>query len=63
MTTYEVWEAEDEGTEVSFFPQDNSTARKLLPEGAKLLRTIEAETWEEAVTLHHELMGWEPYKP
>jgi len=30
---------------------------------AKLLHVIEAETWEEAMAVHHIKMGWEPYKP
>jgi hypothetical protein len=37
----------------SIIVEDNST----------LLRTIESETWEECMIKHHELMGWEPYKP
>ena len=29
----------------------------------ELIWTIEADTWEEAMTKYHELQGWEPYVP
>jgi hypothetical protein len=29
----------------------------------KLLYKIEADTYEEAMAVHHIKMGWEPYKP
>lgn len=28
-----------------------------------LLYTIEADTWEDAMKLHHEYQGWNAYKP
>ena len=30
---------------------------------AKIIRTFEADTWEEACRQQHEYLGWEPYKP
>ena len=35
----------------------------LLEKDAVLLRTIEGEDWNDCMRQHHELMGWEPYKP
>lgn len=29
----------------------------------RVIRTFEASTFEEASTKHHQLMGWEPYRP
>ena len=36
---------------------------ELLEKDAVLLRTIEGEDWNDCMRRHHELMGWEPYKP
>lgn len=35
----------------------------LLEKDAVLLRAIEGEDWNDCMRQHHELMGWEPYKP
>lgn len=35
----------------------------LLEKDAVLLRTIEGKDWNDCMRKHHELMGWEPYKP
>lgn len=35
----------------------------LLEKDAVLLRTIEGDDWNDCMRQHHELMGWEPYKP
>ena len=35
----------------------------LLEKDAVLIRTIEGEDWNDCMRQHHELMGWEPYKP
>lgn len=29
----------------------------------KLLREIKGKDWNDCMRQHHELMGWEPYKP
>lgn len=61
---YEVWET-DEGCGVMIFPVDENAEkkRKLAGEKKTLLRTIEAASWNEAMTIHHQLMGWEAYVP
>jgi len=62
---YELWVAGD-GTEATFAPPENiKIIRKHagLGKNAKLKWTVEADTWEEAMTKYHEHMGWEPYKP
>lgn len=63
---YEVWETDDEGcTGVMIFPVDENAEakRKLAGKDIKLLRVIEAPSWNEAMTIHHQLMGWEAYVP
>lgn len=35
----------------------------MLEADAVLLRTIEGTDWNDCMRQHHELMGWEPYKP
>lgn len=40
----------------------HSDAEVWLKEGA-LAYTIEAESWIEAMTIHHQKQGWEPYVP
>jgi hypothetical protein len=57
---YELWK---EGTSYTFFPEDSDSARQLLEPGAVLIWSCEASSWEEAQTLKHEYLGFEPYKP
>lgn len=63
-TIYECWSDGDaEGVELSFFPEDNTSARETLTSSAKLLYKFEASSWDEAMTEHHRRQGWEPYIP
>lgn len=41
----------------------DESQKKLLEPDAVLLRTIEGDDWNDCMTQHHKLMGWEPYKP
>lgn len=62
---YEAW-ADDEGCSTAFSTVENikeQLANGLLTKQAKLLYRIEADTWEEAMSLHHIEMGWSPYIP
>lgn len=36
---------------------------EMLEDDAVLIRRIEGADWNDCMTKHHELMGWEPYKP
>lgn len=36
---------------------------EMLEDDAVLIRRIEGVDWNDCMTKHHELMGWEPYKP
>ena len=56
----EVWEDDNS---ISAFESDNKFQKSLLEGNIKLLRTIEGKDWEDCMKKHHELMGWEPYKP
>lgn len=42
-------------------PHDAQT--KMLADDAILLRTITGKNWEECMSKHHVIMGYEPYKP
>jgi hypothetical protein len=57
---YELWKESDG---YSFFPEDSDSARNLLRKDAKLVWTVEANSWEEAQSRKHEYLGWDPYKP
>ncbi len=62
MIVFEAWE--DEGG-ITFSTQDNIVDQKkkgLLSDDAKLLHQIEANDFEKGMALHHQKMGWEPYK-
>jgi hypothetical protein len=63
MKIFEAWEDEDG---VTFSTQKNIGDHKekgLLAHDARLLHQIEAENYDEAIILHHQKMGWEPYRP
>ena len=63
MIVFEAWE--DSGS-VTFTTQDNIEDHKrkgLLSAKAKLLYQLDANDYDEAMTMHHKKMGWEPYKP
>ncbi len=61
---YEAWR--DADGSISFGPAeatDSLRSKGLIGDAAKLLHRITATTWEEAMTIHHSKMEWEPYKP
>lgn len=60
---YEAW-SDSEGVTFSTKAGIEEQKKKgLLASNAKLLHSIEADTYEGAMMAHHEKMGWEPYKP
>jgi hypothetical protein len=69
MTLYEAWSVEDvEGnvSETVFSDAESILEQKtkgLISSGAVRLYRFEAATWEEAMSVHHLRMGYEPYKP
>ena len=63
---YELWQHEDaEAVDYTFFPVDDGHERRLrlLETGSRLVWAVEADTYDNAMRLYHEHMGWEPYKP
>lgn len=63
MIIFEAW---DDDGDITFAPQESIKEQKqkgLLSTDAKKLHEIEASSHEDAMTKHHEKMGWEPYKP
>ncbi len=62
---FEAWQYDD-GCITAFSTAEGIKADKacgVIPEDAKLLHQVEAETWEEAQTLHYIKMNWGEYKP
>lgn len=59
---YSVWieELQNEVDEITVIEGIEPTEQ--VGKNAKILRIIEADSWDEAMKQHHELMGWEPYK-
>lgn len=58
---YELWHSEQEN---SYTLCEAGRSREcLLPSDARCIWTVEAASWEEAQTLKHIHLGWEPYKP
>lgn len=62
---YELWGTPDR-TSLTFTGSDAIDEHKrqgaIEPE-AEFIWAVDADTWNEAATLYHEHMGWEPYKP
>jgi hypothetical protein len=58
--TFEVWE-ESGGRQVTCCPK-GAAGSWLVGRDARLLRTFEAESFFEAMTIHYRLMGWGEYK-
>lgn len=61
-TKYELWLSTEECYEYSFFPlENNASARKLLITQAKLIWTVEAQSWDEGCQGRNNFLGWGPY--
>ncbi|HVI42700.1 MAG TPA: hypothetical protein VM577_18855 [Anaerovoracaceae bacterium] len=58
---YEVWESKNENS-YTFMPASGERPA-WLEEDAKLIHTIEADNWNEAMVKYHKYMDWEPYQP
>ena len=58
---YEVWSA-DEGTQLSCV-LEGTVEPHIFGDDAKILFSLEASTHEEAMSIYHLRMGFEPYKP
>lgn len=57
---YEIWQNETSST---IFPENHPQTDILIEPDAICVGTIEADSWDEAMTKYHELMDWEPYVP
>ena len=61
---YELWHSHDRGSDVyTLLPAGAQREQTLLEPNAKVIWTIDAESWNEACQKQHEFLGWEPYKP
>ncbi|GHA76763.1 hypothetical protein GCM10007067_12540 [Lysobacter bugurensis] len=61
---FEAWQdPEGDVTFASASAIAEQRSKKLLAASAALLYTVEANTWEEAMAVHHLRMGYEPYRP
>lgn len=59
---YECWETAD-GTEISFGSQLGEPSELDRVNGFFARYSVRANSWNEAMQAHHEIQGWEPYKP
>ena len=62
---YECWKTPDL-TEITFTTAENALTSKqqgLIPQDAFMEYCIEADTWEEACSIHNLRQGWGVYKP
>jgi hypothetical protein len=59
---YELWKSEDAWT---FFPLENhyEENREMLEQTATLTWTVEATSYNEAMKLYYDFMGWGDYQP
>lgn len=62
---WELWETiHSDGTQqLSFFPEWNDNSRQSLDASARLIWTVEAENYDDAMQKHNDFLGWGPYKP
>ena len=61
---YELWHSRDGNTDIyTLVAAGSSREENILEMDARLIRTFEAETWEDARRQEHEYLGREPYKP
>ena len=63
--TVEIYESisEDSITVIEKNTKQHHIEKNTLPNDATLIRTISGKNWNDCMTKHHKLMGWEPYKP
>jgi len=62
MKKYVLYESKKECS-YSFFEEGNQRNMELLEDDAKLIWTVEANSFEIAQMKKHEYLDWEPYKP
>lgn len=63
---YEAWRDEGDSTVTTFAPPEaveQERAAGEISDKAVLLHRVEADTFEEAMAVHHIKMGWEPFMP
>lgn len=58
--TWEIWEA-DEGHEITLTPSDHIQKKEewFLGKDAKLVKSFEADSWEEAKHIQKEFYDWD----
>lgn len=61
---WELWEiAEDDGTQLAYFPSSQKHSRDSLEPHAKLIFTVLARDADDAMQKRNDFLGWGPYKP
>jgi hypothetical protein len=63
---WELWLSESQSS-YSMIPvsgtDDEALARRHLEPDAKIIFTVDAETWDEAAQARNDFLGWGPYVP
>jgi hypothetical protein len=61
---WELWEiVDDDGTQLAFFPSSQQHSRDRLEAHAKLIFTVEASGYDDAMQKRNDFLGWGPYTP
>jgi hypothetical protein len=61
---YELWHSRDGQSDIYTLLAVGASRDRSLPEpDARVVWTVEADTWDDACRQQHEFLGWEPYKP
>ena len=60
---FHVWHSESFNSYTITCGGNASDHQDKLEPDAKVIHAFEASSWDEAMTLYHEYMGFEPYKP
>jgi hypothetical protein len=63
--TWELWELVHEhgGSELTYFRESNERARRALEPTAKLIWTVVASGYDDAMQKRNDFLGWGAYKP
>ena len=64
--TYELWQSQDENVASQAFVavDQNYLKHPEISDGQhQLIWSVDADSYNDAMTRYHEFMDWEPYKP
>lgn len=60
---FEAWGTIEDGASMISTPENAIALQKLAGEEEIPLFSIKSASWNEVMTIYHEINGWEPYRP